>query len=224
MADHYGHVLALHLKTKGEFVLVGDLMRSLMVLRFDAVSGKLVVVSRDYGASWLTAVEFLGQDSCVGADQDGNLTVFARSEDAEDAKLREVACFHVGETVNCIRPGRLVQADPTLLPHEVPPTPLVFAGTSGLIGLLQPLAPADFAFFKRVEEALSGTVWGLRHADWRAARVGRTVKKHEGVVDGDLVETLLDLHAADQARVAAALELPVLELVSRVEALARQIH
>ena len=44
----------------------------------------------------------------------------------------EGACFHVGETVNCIRPGRLVQADPTLLPHEVPPTPLVYAGTSGL--------------------------------------------------------------------------------------------
>ncbi len=224
MADHFGHVLALHVKTKGEFILVGDLMRSLMMLRYDSVSNKLLVVSRDYGASWLTAVEFLGQDSCVGADQEGNLTVLARSEDAEDAAMREVACFHVGDTINCIRPGRLVQPDPTLLPHEVPPTPLVFAGASGLIGLLQPLGQGEFAFFKRVEEALSGTAWGLRHADWRAARVGRSVRKHEGFVDGDLVETLLDLHPVDQARVAAALDLPVLELVSRVETLARQVH
>ncbi len=225
LADHFGHVLALHVKSKGDFILVGDLMRSMMVLRFDSVASKLVVVSRDYGPSWVTAVEFLGQDSYVAADQDGNVAVFCRSEDAEEAKLREVACYHVGENINCMRPGRLVQVDPLLLPHEVPPTPIIFAGTSGMIGILQPMSAADFAFFKKVEEALAAApVWGLRHADWRAARVGRTVKKHEGFVDGDLVETLLDLHPPEQKRIAEVLDMSPLELVSRVEALARQCH
>lgn len=51
LAEHFGHVLALHVRTRGEFVLVGDLMRSMCVLRFDEVLRKLVLVARDTSTS-----------------------------------------------------------------------------------------------------------------------------------------------------------------------------
>lgn len=34
VCGHYGQVLALHLKTKGDFILYGDLMRSMSLLSY----------------------------------------------------------------------------------------------------------------------------------------------------------------------------------------------
>jgi DNA damage-binding protein 1 len=225
LAEHFGHVLALHVKTRGEFILVGDLMRSMMVLRFDEGGSKrLVLAARDTSARWLMAVESLG-DNFVGADQDGNLVVMARAED-DDQHLRTVARIHVGEGINCLRPGRLVQPDPSL--DQPPPVPLVLGGTSGLLAVLQPIPEAEYLSFKKLEEALAAPlVWGLSHADWRATRQQNrrgVFHKHEGIVDGDLIESFLDLNPAEQSKVASAVSVPVIELVSRIEAMARQCH
>lgn len=229
LSEHFGHVLCLHLRVRGEFVLVGDLMRSLCVLRFDAPTRRLVLVARDLGSSWLMAVAAL-DENFVGCDQDGNLAVMARADEGEEQRLRPVARFYLGEGVNCMRRCRLVQPDPSLTPEQVPPAPLLLGGTSGMLAVLQPIPEADYAFFKKLESALGQTpVWGLSHAEWRACRGGlargrASLRPHEGVLDGDLIEGFLDLHASEQSKIASVVNVPVPELVARIEAMARQCH
>ena len=44
--SHFNNVVALYLKTKGDFVLVGDLMRSITALQYKAMEGNFDEVSR----------------------------------------------------------------------------------------------------------------------------------------------------------------------------------
>lgn len=245
VAEHFGHVLALHVRTRGDFILVGDLMRSMCLLRFDSVSRKLVLAARDNSSHWLMSVSPL-DENFVGCDQDGNIAILGRPDD-DDGHLRPLARFHLGEGINALRRGRLVQPDPSLAPENVPPAPLLLGGalfmlfvcfffffdkrclqgTSGLLAVLQPIPESDYAFFKKLEDALAAPlVWGLSHSEWRACRFGnrRVMRKHENVLDGDLIESFLDLHAAEQAKIASVVNVPVLELVQRIETIARQIH
>lgn len=43
--SHFNNIVALYLKTKGDFVLVGDLMRSITALQYKAVEGNFDEVS-----------------------------------------------------------------------------------------------------------------------------------------------------------------------------------
>lgn len=229
VAEHFGHVVALHVKTRGEFILVGDLMRSVSLLRLDPVSHKLVTVARDYGSVWLTSVDFLGEDVILSADNECNLLLHARGDDHDgEVRLREVGCFHVGEIVNSMREGRLVMPDPTIPAAELPPKPVLFGGASGTVGAVQPITKEQYEFFKRLEEKMAATVasvGGLKHSDWRMAKyVSRQRKPHEGFVDGDICEAYLDLKPEEAAKVAAELEMTPQELTKRVEDMARSIH
>lgn len=42
---HYGNIMTLHVKSKGDFVLVGDLMRSVSVYQYLAEKREIVEVS-----------------------------------------------------------------------------------------------------------------------------------------------------------------------------------
>jgi DNA damage-binding protein 1 len=220
VAEHAGHVMALHLRARGEFLLTGDLMRSVTLLRLDEVSRKLVRVARDYAPGWMTAVAFAGEDSYVGCTQEGNLMLLGRSEEAESLKLRDLGCYHLGACINVLREGRLVMPDPTLT--VPPPAPLLYGAVDGSIGALVPLSDEKFAFFKALEEKMATlpSVGNISHAEWRG--VGR--RKHTAFVDGDLVERFPELALDDQMAVAAGLELSHSEIVQRVEDMARSIH
>ena len=37
--SHFNHILALYLKRKGDFILVGDLMRSITLLQYKTMEG-----------------------------------------------------------------------------------------------------------------------------------------------------------------------------------------
>lgn len=37
--NHYNNIMALYLKTKGDFILVGDLMRSVLLLAYKPMEG-----------------------------------------------------------------------------------------------------------------------------------------------------------------------------------------
>ena len=69
--SHFNNVVALYLKTKGDFVLVGDLMRSITALQYKAMEGNFDEVRRHeseppvgcgstFGA-WLKGPRFVGR-------------------------------------------------------------------------------------------------------------------------------------------------------------------
>ena len=73
--SHFNNIIALFLKTKGDFVLVGDLMRSLTLLQYKTMEGSFEEIARDYNPNWMTAVEILDDDTFLGAENCFNLFV-----------------------------------------------------------------------------------------------------------------------------------------------------
>lgn len=45
--NHYNNIMALYLKTKGDFILVGDLMRSVLLLAYKPMEGNFEEVRND---------------------------------------------------------------------------------------------------------------------------------------------------------------------------------
>jgi hypothetical protein len=109
---YFGHTLALHLDTRGDFILVGDLMKSLSLLRYNPATGVLEEAASDPSALWTTAVGMLDDATFVGAERSYNLFTAARNVTAmtEEERLRldVVGEFHTGEFINKLRPGSLV--------------------------------------------------------------------------------------------------------------------
>lgn len=110
MCDHYSQTVVYKMITHGDFVVIGDLIHSVSVLRFDTTTSSLKEVARDMNSNWISAVEMLSDGAYIAAESEGNLLLLRRNEDAmreEDQKrLLTVGMFHVGERVNQIRKGR----------------------------------------------------------------------------------------------------------------------
>lgn len=47
--NHYNNIMALYLKTKGDFILVGDLMRSVLLLAYKPMEGNFEEVVQGLG-------------------------------------------------------------------------------------------------------------------------------------------------------------------------------
>lgn len=112
-----GNVLCAHLKARGDYLLIGDILRSMTLYQYKdkgdgASGGKLVEVSRDYSVNNMRGVEFLGDSNEIflGADQDCNLFSLKRLSDGDEeraGRLEPHGYFHLGDWVNIIRSGSL---------------------------------------------------------------------------------------------------------------------
>lgn len=54
---HHGSILALYAVTRGDFIIVGDLMKSVTLLIYKPEEGIIETLARDFNAMWMTAVE-----------------------------------------------------------------------------------------------------------------------------------------------------------------------
>jgi len=73
--SYFNTIIALYLKTKGDFTLVGDLMRSMTLLAYKQMEGTFEEIARDFQPNWMTAVEILDDDTFLGAENSFNLFV-----------------------------------------------------------------------------------------------------------------------------------------------------
>ncbi|CAN0325980.1 unnamed protein product, partial [Laminaria digitata] len=76
---YHGHILALFMQSRGDFIVVGDLMRSVSLLVYKAVDGAIEEIARDYHANWMTAVEMLSDDVYIGGESDCNIFTLRRN-------------------------------------------------------------------------------------------------------------------------------------------------
>lgn len=107
LCAHHGYIVALNLAVYGNFIVVGDLMKSVSVLTYNSEDMKLVESYRDYATNWMTAVEAFDQDHFIGADNHFNLFTLHKhmQGDIDDQQLVEDGQFHVGEMINRFRHG-----------------------------------------------------------------------------------------------------------------------
>ncbi|KAF2317850.1 hypothetical protein GH714_041167 [Hevea brasiliensis] len=195
---HHGHILALYVQTRGDFIVVGDLMKSISLLIYKHEEGAIEERARDYNANWMSAVEILDDDIYLGSENNFNLfTVRKNSEGATDeerGRLEVVGEYHLGEFVNRFRHGSLVMRLPDSDVGQIP--------TSNL------------------RKVIKG-VGGLSHEQWRSFNNEKKTVDAKNFLDGDLIESFLDLSRTRMDEISKAMSVSVEELCKRVEELTR---
>ena len=232
-SEHCGHILVLYIAVRGDFILVGDLMKSLSLFQCSQTSaGPILELARDYSSHWMTSVAFLDDDHYLGAENSLNLFVARKNADAttddDRGRLEIVGEFGLGEFVNRFRKGSLAMqvADTAGGGGGNTPMPMLLYGTvNGVIGLIASMPQEDFQFWMKVQGQLTKVIQGVggfSHAAWRAFSNDRKTVDCSGFVDGDLIESFLSLSPSEMAQVCDGLPgVGVDELIKKVEDLTR---
>ncbi|KAG6496539.1 hypothetical protein ZIOFF_044406 [Zingiber officinale] len=223
---HHGHILALYVQTRGDFIVVGDLMKSISLLLYKHEEGAIEELARDYNANWMSAVEILDDDVFVGAENNYNLFTVRKNSDAasdeERGRLEVVGEYHLGEFVNRFRHGSLVMRLPD---SEVGNIPTIIFGTiNGVIGVIASLPHDQYVFFEKLQANLVKVikgVGGLSHEQWRSFNNEKRTADARNFLDGDLIESFLDLSRSRMDDIATSMGVTLEELCKRVEELTR---
>eukprot|EP00794_Sanderia_malayensis_P018109 gene18109-19918_t len=236
-------ILALYIKTKGDFILVGDLMRSMILLAYKPMEGRIEEIAHDFSPNWMTAVELLDDDTFLGAENSFNLFTCqkdsAATTDEERTNLNEVGRFHLGEFVNVFRHGSLIiqHANEQITAVQ---SSILFGTVSGAIGLVATIPKDLFNFLMQLQNKLIKVIQSFKlslcildlHPTWRSFSNERKTESSEGFIDGDVIESFLDLPRAQMEEVAMGLQIDeggmkrdctVEDLIKQVEELTR-IH
>ncbi|EYB86908.1 hypothetical protein Y032_0271g887 [Ancylostoma ceylanicum] len=211
--SHFNYITALFIKVKGDQVLVGDLMRSMTILNYKAVESTFEEVAKDFRGMWMSAVEFIDAETALGAEAGHNLFTCEIDRGADNAdekrRLAEAGMFYLGEMVNVFRRGSLVSSHvDNPLPIE---KPILFGTIDGTIGLIVQLPEKYFKFFSEVEKGVAretDNCMRIDHAVYRQFTSEKIVDKAVGFVDGDLVESLLDMPHETAAAALAGIQRP----------------
>ena len=213
---------------RGDFILIGDLMKSLSLYQCSLSGGSIVELARDYNSHWMTSVAFLDDDTYLGAENSHNLFVARKNADAatddDRGRLEVVGEFHLGEFVNRFRRGSLAMH---VAEAGSAPLPTLLYGTvNGVIGLIASLPPDDFNLLTKVQAELARVIKGVgsfSHKEWRAFSNDRKTCDASQIIDGDLIEAFLALKPAEQQQVCDGLPpgMTVEELTKRIEELTR---
>ncbi|XP_021371372.1 DNA damage-binding protein 1-like isoform X1 [Mizuhopecten yessoensis] len=198
--SYFNNIVALYLKTKGDFIQVGDLMKSITLLLYKPMEGTFEEIARDCNPNWMTAVEILDDDNFLGAENSFNLFTCQKDSAAtteEDRQnLQEVGMFHLGEFVNVFRHGSLVMQHTS--ENSMPTQGSVLFGTvNGAVGLVTQLTQDFYNFLLEVQGRLAKvikSVGKIDHSFWRSFHTERKTEPAEGFIDGDLIESFLDLN------------------------------
>ncbi|CAK7350159.1 unnamed protein product [Dovyalis caffra] len=223
---HHGHILALYVQTRGDFIVVGDLMKSISLLIYKHEEGAIEELARDYNANWMSAVEILDDDIYLGAENNFNLfTVRKNSEGATDeerGRLEVVGEYHLGEFVNRFRHGSLVMRLPDSDVGQIPT--VIFGTVNGVIGVIASLPHEQYLFLEKLQSNLRKVikgVGGLSHEQWRSFNNEKKTVDAKNFLDGDLIESFLDLSRSRMDEISKAMDISVEELCKRVEELTR---
>jgi DNA damage-binding protein 1 len=174
ISSHQGYILPLYIKTFNDIILVGDLLRSITVLRFDPITKQLIELARDYAANTMRSIAILGNENeyFLGTDDTGNIFVLKRHLDAETveemSKLHLFGEYHIGELINTIKAGSIVSQDDILIDnqstastmiHPITGTPItsysyLFGCISGMIGTILLLNEEKYQYFAAIEKSV----------------------------------------------------------------------
>ena len=61
--SHFNNIIALDMKARGDFILVGDLVRSITLLQYKTMEGSFEEIARDYSPNWMTSVDIIDDDT-----------------------------------------------------------------------------------------------------------------------------------------------------------------
>lgn len=125
--------------------------------------------------------------------------------------MPEVAQYHLGDFVNVFRHGSLVMQN---VGEKTTPTQgcVLYGTVSGAIGLVTQIPTDFYEFLRSLEERLTHTiktVGKIEHCFWRSYCTDMKTETSEGFIDGDLIESFLDLSRSKMIDTVSGLEVSV---------------
>lgn len=209
--SHHGHILVMFLQSQDNYIIVGDLMKSISLLRYRTIDGFIEEIARDLNSNWMTAIDMLTSDIYIGAEADFNIFTVRHKTDAlsdEDRIfLESQGSFHVGEFINCFRKGSLVMV-PTETSSIIGPSQTwqstLFGTVNGMIGVVLSISPQQYDFLSKIESAIATilpSIGNLDHTEWRTFRNKQKICPSTKMIDGDLIERFLDLSTTEMAKI-----------------------
>lgn len=135
----------------------------------------------------------------LGTENSMNMFVCHRDSgantDEERQQMTEVGRIHVGDIINMLCHGSLVMTN--LGDTSIPHTGSVLYGTvGGAIGLVTQLPQDFFDFLLDLQTRLTKVIKSIgriEHYQWRAFSSEKKEEASEGFIDGDIIESFLDL-------------------------------
>jgi len=227
--EHRGNIMALYVATRGDFVIVGDLMKSITVLVHNSNDGSLKETARDYNLNWMTSVELFDDENFIGAENSYNIFSLAKNSagvnEEERNRLEVTGEFHLGEFVNRFRHGSFVMK----LPDNEGPNvrTLIWGSVSGAVGILAQIPAEYFTLFLKVQTSMEKkvkTVGQLSNEEFRQFSNERKLSPERGFIDGDLIESFMDLSPALRNEIAADAGVGVDVIVKGIESITRALH
>lgn len=160
---HSGHILVLSLISRGDFIIAGDVLKSVSLLLYKPSDNMIEEIARDYDSKNLTAIELFNEDTLIGSDTCFNIFTLQRNNEAatdeERSKLEIVGQFHLGEFVNRFRHGSLVMK---VADGEGYNFPTILYGTiSGSLGVIASIPRDLFELLFKVQVKLTSVIKGV---------------------------------------------------------------
>ncbi|EFA82352.1 UV-damaged DNA binding protein1 [Heterostelium album PN500] len=227
-AESYsGHTLSHSMVSRGHFVLVADLMKSMTLLVEDQ-QGAIKELARNPLPIWLSRIEMIDDETFIGGDNSYNLIVVQKNAEAsseiDNELLDTVGQFHLGETINKFKHGSLV----TSPDMDSPKLPTILFGTvSGAIGVIVSISKDDYEFFEKLQKGLNRVVHGvggLPFENWRSFSTEHMTIPSKNFIDGDLIETFLDLRHDKMLEAIKDMNISIEDTYRRIESLMHHIR
>ncbi|KAF7731208.1 DNA damage-binding protein 1a [Apophysomyces ossiformis] len=204
----HSNVVVLTMDTRGEFILVGDLMQSMALLKMDDSSEpKMKVVAADFEVNWMTAVKMIEDDIFVGAEMFCNLFTLKRVPAVageEMTKLQSEGEYHLGDSVNRFQSGSLADDISESNEERLVQNSFLYVTVNGAIGVVASLTEKQYEMLSKIQSNIKDVLpatGDLHHDDWRTFNNLMRTRKTRNFIDGDLVEKFLYLKAEDKQRV-----------------------
>lgn len=204
-------------ETRENVIVVGGIEKKLSLLTYKHEKGVFEELDC-LCVNQSTAVKILDDDMYLGSDSEFNIfTICKNSEGAgekEQGYLEVVGHYHLGDGVRRFQHGSLLIGMPDSAVGQIPTC--IFGTMRGCIGIVASIPEDQYHFLDNLQSVLRKvikSVGELSHHQWRSCTFeveeGVKVEFAKNFLDGDLIESFLDLTPTQMEVVSKAMTEPV---------------
>ncbi|KAJ3239983.1 DNA damage-binding protein 1a [Chytriomyces hyalinus] len=236
LCTQFGLIQAVYLSVRDNILVVGDIIRSVFLLEFFPATGetpaKLAITGRDGMFEWNTCVATCPTNSRLFLAGENNCNLYALRKQDETQQLQDermrldlVGAYHLGETVNAVKPGTLAmnyasgavagsssaagggvsgEGNEVNTLNEIRASSLLYCTANGSVGTLLALDASRFRVLSGLQENLEShlpAVGEFSHSEWRTYQSEKRTQESTGFIDGDFVQQFANLSEVEMRAV-----------------------
>uniref|UniRef100_A0A915MWP2 DNA damage-binding protein 1 n=1 Tax=Meloidogyne javanica TaxID=6303 RepID=A0A915MWP2_MELJA len=198
--SNFNYIQALYLKTKGDLVLIGDLMRSICLLSYKPADSSFEEIARDYSAEWTTSCEIVDSETFFAAETNFNIyccKIDVNAETDEDRmRLKQNGLFYLGELVNVFYRGTIISNQQRDSRKTLFTNPIIYGAADGGLGAIVQIEPHIYSLLMDLQKSIASKTHNcmrVDHSSYRSFFSERRTEAASGFIDGDLIETVIEM-------------------------------